>query len=431
MLYRQLTGFVLSAAVLVTLSSCTKSTTDTKDIDAEKIRVNALLSSSQKAEQLAKTAEQLISVQGFAYANEVADLALQIDSSNVRAQFVKALLGPIMVNEGIYVRVKPLVSKDLETEENYNKAIADLNNKVPNSTIKSFATNGSSDINDESDIQNYIDAMADSFKTIRQFAKNNKNAELTVMTSDGMFKAMQDRYTKSCEVTKVSDYNYTTTCPNAVHSLEVKLNRADFEALQISASGYELAFALYNSYNLTGSVDKLLSLKGRSDVDGKSVIEELLQNKQFATLRSGNGFSKIKEMGSDAISGMRWVIQNQSALCKFGKNKGTNRVGSLFNEGLCVNDSADMQKSLTSAEEMLSGKIYETDIKLTSSYQVHKTTVKPLALLDSPIADLRTVAPSAYDKCGNVVAIQDPTLSGILVNGDANIILTKQSGCTK
>lgn len=430
MKFRQLTGFVLTTAVIVTLSSCSKKNDDSKEIDATKIYANQNLTSSQKAEKLAKTAEQLISVQGFTYADEVADLALQLDSSNVRAQFVKAMLAPIMVHEGIANRVKPLVSRDAEAEQNYNKAMAELEVKVPNSTYKDFLKNGTADIKDEADVQNYIDAMADSFKAIRQFAKNNKNAELTVMTSDGMFKAMLDRHAQSCETKKVSDYQYKTTCPDATHALEVKLNRADFEALQMAASGYELAYSLYNSYNLTGSIDKLLSLKGQTDVDGKAVVDDLLKNKTFATLRAGNGFSRLKEMGRDAISGMRWVIQNQSTLCALGKNNPKNRPGMLFTEGLCSSDAVATHKSLAQAEEGLNGKIYTTQIRLRDN-STYNLDTKPAALLDSPIADLRSVAPTAYDKCGNVVSITDATVSGILVNADANTILTKQSECSK
>jgi len=42
---------------------------------------------------------------GFAYASDVADLSLQTDSSNVRAQFVKAALAPILVHKGIFLTI--------------------------------------------------------------------------------------------------------------------------------------------------------------------------------------------------------------------------------------------------------------------------------------------------------------------------------------
>ena len=102
----------------------------------------------------------------------------------------------------------------------------------------------------------------------------------------------------------------------------------------------------------------------------------------------------------------------------------------LFNEGLCAENKAETQKSLAQAEEVLSGKTYQASISIRGG-SAYETTVKPSALLDSPIADLRTVAPISYDKCGNVTSIQDVTLSGLLVNGDANTILTQQSNCTK
>jgi hypothetical protein len=427
--FRQLSGLVICAAVLVNLSSCTKSNDD-KTVDAGKIQQNANLTSAQKAEQLAKAAEQLVSFQGFAYADEVADLALQNDSSNLRAQFIKAMLGPVMVNQGLAARLKPLVSKDAEALDKYNEGLADLEKDMPNSTVKTFIKNGSADIKDEKDVQDYINSIADSFKAIRIFAKNNKNSELTVMVTDALYKTMFERYKQSCEIVEISKYQYKTNCPTHTNMLEVKLNRADFEAIQMSASGYELAMSLYNSYNLTGSIDKALSLKDQKNVDGKTVIDELLQNKEFATLRAGNGFSRIKEMGLDAVSGMRWVIQNQETLCALGRSNSKNRVGMLFSEGLCSTNEKQAQKDLTTAEEALNGKLYTKELEMRDQSK-YNFVIKPVALLDSPIADLRSVAPVSYDKCGNVAAIQDATVSGILVNGDANIILSKQSDCTK
>ncbi len=430
-----LTKLVLSMAALVLLSSCGEKNDKRRRIDAADVQSNKNLTSSQKAEDLAKAAEQLISVQGFAYADQVADLALQQDSSNVRAQFVKVILRPIMVNEGIAKRIKPLTSLDSEAATNYNQAMIDLEEKVPNSTFKTFVRNGIEDIKTEDDIQNYIDSMADSFKAIRLFAKNNKKSELTVMTTDGMIQAMINRHGQLCETTEVSNYVYETNCPSTVNALEVKLNRADFEGLQALAAGFELYFSIYNSYNLDGAIEKALSVKGQENVDGQALINALLENKKFATLRKGNGFSRIKEMGVDAISGARWTIQNQKTLCSMGESSGKNRPGMLFNEGLCADRSAaEIEKGLTETEEALNGKTSALTVTIErhdSATEQYTIMTKPVALIDSPIADLRAITPSAYDKCGNALAIHDPSLSGLLVNKDANVILAKAANCDK
>ena len=167
---------VICSALLLSLTACTGSKkSNVTTIDAASIVASTNLTKEQKADKLAKAAEQLLTAQGFSYANDVADLALEVDSANLRAQFVKALLGPIMVQKGIYKRVKPLADLDQSASEQYAQVVAKFDVQVPNSTVKEFMFDGQEDIKNEADIQNYIDAFANSFKVIREFAKANKN----------------------------------------------------------------------------------------------------------------------------------------------------------------------------------------------------------------------------------------------------------------
>lgn len=437
----------IGLTLVATLSSCNSATNDKNSniIDASSIAADATLTQEQKSEKLAKAAEQLLTAQGFAYANEIADLSLQMDASNTRAQFVKAVLAPIMAHKGIYKRVKPLADLDAEASVKYAEELAKFEETTPNSTIKEFLLDGQADIKNETDIQNYLDTMSDSFKAIREFAKNNKNTELTFMASDSLFQAMSNRYEKSCEVNHLGNYKYELNCPDVKNLMEIRFNRADFEAIQHVAAGYELYFSLANSYNLTGSVDKALALKGTEE-DAQKVIEDLLKNKDFATLREGNGFKKVKSMGLDAIAGARWVMKNQNTLCPMGKEHPRNRVGMLLNNGLCAEKSnaAEDSKNLSLASDVLMGKVIENAILGGSqSYEFidgrwelvvkegYKTSLKPVAIFESPISDLRNVLPQTYDKCGNVTSIKDSTLAGVFVKGDFNTYLSKSAECKK
>jgi hypothetical protein len=432
----------ICSALLLSLTACTGSKkSNVATIDAASIVASTTLSKEQKADKLAKAAEQLLTAQGFSYANDVADLALEVDSANLRAQFVKALLGPIMVQKGIYKRVKPLADLDQATSEQYALEVAQFENQVPNSTVKEFLFDGQEDIKNEADIQNYFDAFANSFKVIREFAKSNKNSELKVMTSDAFYQKMLERYATSCEVYQTGHYEYETNCPDVREMLEVSLNRADFEAIQHMAAGMELYLSLMNSYNLTGSIEKAISSKGQ-DEESQKVLEDLLKNKDFATIRSGNGFQKVKTMGLDYIAGARWVMQMQNKLCPLGEMNPKNRIGMLLNNGLCtdksnaVNDSLNLSKVM----DVLNGKVIEnvefgreysweydavTNTWVDTSKPGYFTNVKPMAIFDTPIADLRSLAPTAYDKCGQVTAIKDPTFGGVFVKGDYNVLLSR------
>ena len=57
--FRQLNGLVVSAALLMTLSSCKKKE-ESRDIDVKAIQTNAKSTPSQKAEELAKAAQRCI-----------------------------------------------------------------------------------------------------------------------------------------------------------------------------------------------------------------------------------------------------------------------------------------------------------------------------------------------------------------------------------
>lgn len=247
---------ILFAVALTT--GCTKSSTEEKSSSVQTIELGQILSASNltlasKAEQLAKAAEQLLTVQGFVYANDVADLALAQDASNLRARFIKAILVPVMVQKGIFARLAPLAAKDARAQEEYSNGLAELQSKYPNSTLKTFLLDGVADIRDESDVQNYVESLVEGFAAIRKFSKDNKDQNLTVLASDTFLTIMKRRYEESCIVVRVDPWTYRIECPSPVNLMEITLSRADFEGLQQIAAGYELYFALYNSYDVNGA----------------------------------------------------------------------------------------------------------------------------------------------------------------------------------
>lgn len=302
---------------------------------------------------------------------------------------------------------------------------------------------GQEDIKNEADIQAYLDSVADSFKTIREFAKANKNSELTVMASDALYHAMEQRYISTCEVKQVGYYKYETNCPDVKNFMEVSFNRADIEAIQQIAAGYELYFSLANSYDLSGSIDKAVASQGQQ-MDGRKVLEELLTNKNFATLRSGNGFQKVKAMGVDAIAGIRWIMKNQNTLCPMGSTSPRNRLGMLLGNGICTNkeNAVEDSKNISLATDALAGKIMENvEIGRKQGWEYvngswkyivkpgYMTSIKPISIFDTPIADLRNVLPTAYDRCGNVVSVKDASVAGLFVKSDANLLLAHVAEC--
>jgi hypothetical protein len=423
----------LSGALALTfVGGCTKPEQNTgfRTINAASIVASQNLSPTDKAEHLAKAAEQLLTVQGFVFASDVADLALAQDPGNFRAHFVKAVLAPILPQKGILTRIAPLASKDAGLQEDYDKFMAGIETKNPNSSIKTFLLDGAADIKTEADVQAYIDSLADGFETLRLFAKNNKDQAITILASDSFYGVMQKRWEDACTVVETDPWEYRYNCPSRVNLMEVSFNRADFEGVQQMAAGSELYIQLYNSYDLSGAMKVGLDHKD----DGlkpspQKLIGDLLKDPKFATLRPTNGFKKIKEMGVDAISGLHWIMNNQNSLCSFGEPNPRNRLGALINQGICIQNSApDLAIGVRKATAALAGAPIQTLFKGKYGPD-YATVIKPAALMDAPITDLRVLSPVAFDPCNHVIGVADGTLGGFFPNSDANKVIPLFNTC--
>lgn len=416
----------LIAGALVTGCS-SKETGFTKNLD-----LNVIVKGSDpvevKAEKLAKASEALLSAQGFAYASDVADLALQIDSKNLRAQFVKAVLAPILPQKGIMARIAPLAEKNATFKADYEKAVTDFKKQAPNSTLKSFLFDGTADIQSEAEMQVHVDEVVAGFDTLRRFAKDNKDKELTVLTTDAFYAPMLERSSASCTVFKSKPENYTIECPIKGKELDITLTRADFEAVQAFAAGFQLYAALLNSYDLSGALKVAQAHPpGSPEPTREQVISELLADPKFGELRVQNGFRLVKELGSDAVSGLRWIIANQKSLCPSGTMSPDNRMGHMLDQGICLTaaQKSELPASLAKAESILNGKglVVEVGSKKTPKQIV------PMAVIETPIGNLRSLTPLKYNGCDEVVEVADGSLNGLFPNADLNEILKGESTC--
>lgn len=421
---------VLALAALVGCSQKSEPSSNIGSLNAASIVADKSLSAPTKAQRLADTSEQLLSVQGFDYANDVADLALAQDPANVKAQFLKALLGPIIVQRGIAARVAPLAALDAKAQDGYSDALAKIDEQ-PDSTVKAFILDGQPDIKTESDIQAHLDAVADSFGKIRDFAKQNKNSEIVMNGTDEMYRALLDRQRGLCTVEQVGSYAYKYVCPSDVKMLQTTIDRGDLEVVQQYAAGMELYLSLYNSYDLTGAIKlaQETAAKRAQVVSPQAILDQLLANLKFGTIRNGNGFAKIKAMGADAITGLRWVMANQAKLCPMGVSDQHNRVGALVNNGICVpsSEQAKLNSGIRKVESALQGG--QVTVPVMSASGPSTTSIIPSALLDHPIADLHSLTPVSYNTCGEIVGLADPSIGGLFPNKDANSVMKQGSKC--
>ncbi len=424
---RLLIFLLIAAAFSACTNNSEKATHFNNKLDVASIVADKNLTPSQKADRLAATAEQLLSMQGFVYAAEIADQALMMDPANLKAGFLKALIAPIIVHKGIMVRLKPLAEKTPEGAAKHATSIADIKKNWPNSTFKDFVLDGQPDIKDEADFQAYLDESTLAWSNLRKFAKANKNKELTIRVTDGMMQGMNERYGQACEVRQVSPMNYDWKCPEITSLYEVKLNLADFEMVQHFAAMMEVYFSYLGSYDLSGAIDFAIRNEG-VELPASYVFNELLKNPKFGLLRTENAFKRTQELGLDYISAARWVLANQNILCKAGESSVKNRYGFLFPDGICAQADAETYNGLRKAEGILRGALVEITVSGLEKPN-YLTMVQPAKFLENPMKDFRQLMPIRFNKCDEITRVADDSFFGVFPSNDFNYILEYQEIC--
>jgi hypothetical protein len=394
-----------------------------KQVNTEKIMASDL-PTSQKAEQLALAAEQLLTPSGFIYADMILDQALKLDPANKRAGLYKAFLAAPMSTKGILARIKPLAERDLKTK----KQLEDLIAKLPAGNYKNFLLDGKGDITNESGVQAFADSVINGLGKLREFAKANKNLEITLNVNDYITKPeVYEYHWSSCRTYPDSQGNYTTECNNDDFvsrnqaPAQFSMNRGDFEAVQHIAAGYQIYGSLLNSYGLNGAIN-VAKNAGENPKPASQIWKELARDADFGKLRN-DVFSKIPQLGSDAIIGVRWAMSLQNQLCPAAHAESGSRPGMLMASGICINgEPSVIEETLKMAELALSGG------RLPVRLGTNDTEVAPKALLDSPIQDLKELKP-AFNKCGKLTSIANDSLNGLFPNHDVNDTLAQNSDC--
>ncbi len=191
---------------------------------------------------------------------------------------------------------------------------------------------------------------------------------------------------------------------------------------------------MYTAYGLDGSER---FFKNSALLEGLSPVErnnKLFSNSKFGTLRKTQGLSQLKALGSDYVSAVKYAFENDSVLCKKFENEIPNmdlprRKGFLFERGFCIDDKNKAAESIAKLEEALKGPV-DVPVKIKDSNE-ETIKINYFAILDNPVADIRTIMPAEYDNCGNATRLKDPSYNGLFPNGDAERLLANNPDCRK
>jgi hypothetical protein len=154
---------------------------------------------------------------------------------------------------------------------------------------------------------------------------------------------------------------------------------------------------------------------------------------------------QIAELGLDGIAGARWAMDMQESICPTVTHKEywgqyqekLGRPGYLFKEGVCVDNRSVTDKVLIVVEAVLKGQqVYATFGTKGYNYytgqysQQYETIINPMALINSHVADLKSLDPQ-YNDCNKVESVADKTLGGLFPKGEANSALKADSQCNE
>lgn len=393
-------------------------------LNSTSIMNDSSLSSVEKAEKLALAGEQLVSLTGFMYADVVLDQALRYDPNNKRAQFYKAFLATPMALRGIMARIKPLATSTPDHRRQYEQSLK----SIPNSGLKTFLLDGQPDIKTEKDIQGFFDQIYTVQDNYRNFLKNNKSLELTLNMPEWGIDHSYNKASESCLAEQISEYEYVVRDCDLTHIFEVKINRADIETLQQIAAGMQIYLATFVSYDATGAISADRKFKNKK-VSNREIYKELAKNSDFGKLRNAQALQKITTLGSDLVAGLRYAVEIQNELCPNGEEQVGVREGHLFENSFCIHneneDGTTLEDTLKVVEAVLAGQ----SLQITyGSNKENKTEIKPAAILQNPIADLKALRP-VYNNCDKIQAVSDDTLGGLFPHNDANEVLSAEATC--
>lgn len=345
------------------------------------------------AEQMALAAEQLAQSSNFIYAEKLADQALKLEPTNIRAKFWKAAVAPAMELKGFMTRIEPLAHKSARNEREYDRALAQINAFAITKATHDFFFEGAKDITSEDEAQETISRAVLKLDELRKTMKELRGSNLVIYRnieslSSNELLANQVACTAQEEQGEIKVQGCDPT-----RAQRVELNDADFQVLQQYVAGYEVLIGLTNSYDYNG----LLSVP--DGATWQQTVKQLWNDSKFGKLRDSRTLVLLPELAVDAYQAAKEGAALQKEICKHG--------------GDCVAPQFGLASTLRSFATIVHG---PTPLTITDGAKPVMVNVR--ALVEHPTTDARTFAPTKYDSKGHVTELKDNTVGGLFPNGD-------------
>lgn len=409
-------------------------------LSTKEIQADHWTSPRHRAEQLALVGESLMLPHSLDFALEVFTAALKLDPRNARAGFYVHAFAPLFTLKGYMSRVQPLVDQTHEDAFIHNY-YQDLNRQWPyfRGDVKDIAT--------DRDLRQLLGQLGEAWGAARGYLAKSATP-LTLHTAwiapgyrkqreepamvwewhdgawlskpSGEMRVYDERVNgldvaaRFCKADQPEPGVYHLEACPYLTVRDYALDFADIEALRGYAAGHQLLGFFDTAYNTDG----LMKLWGRS-VSSEKKFETLtdvemsmiLINAGAGALESDHQLARVRELGTDVVGGVKWLMRFQNNLC-------APRPGFVLSDGICLTgrnfDDDDLKKALALAEATLSS----SPIDVSNGHGT-RTQVRMDLIFDTPVANLRQVAPHLFNAKGQATDLPDPTLNGIFPHADA------------
>ncbi len=391
--------------------------------EAEADKNNSPDRNKVRAEKLVVSAEELITPIGFMLADQLLDMALKNDPDNRKAQFYKALVGPIMKYRGLLSRLTPLRPSFISVFEKLSSAGGALGEFLRD-------RNGGPAFTNENDLQKFLGEIQKEQKKLADFIAKNKTF-ITRLSVSHVYDF--DKMIRECSVHKISANTYRLTPCTHMQQLQLRVNRGDWEVMFQLANSARMGAATLLSYNLEGSL--AYYAKHKEFKTTKSQVEYLAQAPRFGKILADHQMELVKDRSIDTYTGMKWLLNTQPQLCSVDSPRNEH----LFKR-ICLNKAVSIgpvQVGMAQGIDLMRMSIGGNGGKVKalvprpgfSGNDVSEINMDLLALYKFPVDDLRTLVPKTFDGCGNATSLNDPTFGGTFPAGNADELLLKRKDC--
>ena len=374
-------------------------------------------SNGDKAEALSILAARLLTPTTFMHAFDVSGQALTLDSTNRRALLIHATLAPQMALKGLLSRIQPLANQSPAAKQHVDEARAKVR-QFNNADIEKFALDGPADIWSVRDGQELVAQYTAELDHLRTTLSGLRDQPFSLKLNLGSLQRSSDG--KICEIKKAGDTYDFSGCDES-KTVERSINNIDLELFKQDVAGLQVFLATANAYDVTG----VFNLAGKK-MSSRDAYKAILQDPSTGILRQTNGLGVIPALAKDAVVGARMAMKLQNEYCPKGHSTSQNRPGALFENGLCIQRSANqLEAFLKLADTALAGGTILIPVKGSPGLQA-----SPLRLFTTPVQNVRDEA-AQFNSCDQLVSFGDGSLQGAFPDRNFNLnqLLAQQKRC--